>query len=171
MKILFALAAAVAGASVVQAQRTPEIGDMQTVADNSQLIANEYLKAARASTTASGLLSKIESLNHNEEQGLHSAYASPASGCVRDYSTGECVKSQSFLAKRQSPAAAIIRPFMSRELGQNLVGMNASPDFDRKTQAPLVWLRLNTNKLSLPSSGSFADWANARIAELASSNA
>ena len=169
MKIVLALAAAVAGASVVQAQRTPEIGDMQTVADNSQLIANEYLKAARASTTASGLLSKIESLNHNEEQGLHSATASSVAGCVRDYSTGECVKSQSFLAKRQSPAAAIIRPFVSRELGQNFA--NASVNFERKTQAPLVWLRLNTNKLNLPSSGSFADWANARIAELASASA
>lgn len=137
-------------------QREPEMADLQAVADNAKLIADSYLAAAKASPSAAQMLQRVGSLNANESAGITGG----STGCVRDYSKPGAPCATSFLAARsgQSPIAALLRPFISRTTANNSgadVGM-----FDRKTQAPMVWLKLNSQELHTPAGAkAFADFA------------
>merc|ERR1719183_145365 len=69
--------------------------------------------------------------------------SSASSGCVRDLATGNCM---SFLQQQASPIASAIRPLVQRALAS---GPNAG-DYERKTQAPLVWMKFH--HVNMPSS-------------------
>merc|ERR550537_638551 len=85
--------------ALVSAQREPTLDDVEDVAKNALAAANAYLAAAKANkiTASTG-----------------------TSGCVRDYTTGECIGSfleqpRSFLQQRK--ASPLIRPLINRMMG------------------------------------------------------
>jgi CPW-WPC domain-containing protein len=121
-------------AGVANAQFAPNMGTLDAVADNNVEEAQAFANAAGKLPSASSQTAAIDSMNANEQAAL----TGNSSGCVVDYSTGECVKS-GFLAKKRGTFDALVRPLIQRTL-------DTTPDVgdnERKTQAPLVWIKLH----------------------------
>ncbi len=135
-------------ATAVNAQKKPSFDAVDVIADNYVAEANAFLNAAKSGMSEAQMLAKIDELNGSEIKDFEAAHA-PETGCVRDYITGECAGS-SFLAKRsrQSPTAAVLRTFMSRDMDLNTAPGTEPGLYERKTQAPLVWLKLTKSSLA-----------------------
>ena len=129
--------------AAVSAQRTPDFDtDMDQIGRLAESASKDFLAASRSELSADGMLRKIEELNQSEKQLLGASQNQV--GCVRDYTTGNCV---SFLQEndKASPLASIIRPFISRE-----AATEGDPQYVRKTQAPMIWFKLHKPVLHQP---------------------
>ena len=106
--------------NVAVAQREPTLADLESVSSAAVQAAQAYLAAARST-------------------GVSASEMTTTQGCLRDTVSGECVgflqKSNSFLQKR-----GVLRPLIARVMGDE---ETASGEYERKTQAPLVFLHLH----------------------------
>ena len=112
---------------VVTAQKEPNLLDIANVMANLKSASQDYVAASEASgLSANAIVRSIEAAN-----------GSAKSGCVRDTTTGECLTS--FL--RSQKFAAVLRPLIARVMGAT----GPTGTYERKTQAPLVFLHLHHN--------------------------
>lgn len=141
-----------AGFACVNAQFNANLGTIDAIADNNVEEAQAYADAAAQLPGAGAQAQAIAGMNSKEQAGL----TGNASGCVMDYSTGECLKS-AFL---QGAYDAAIRPIIQRTL-------DATPDpgqNERRTQAPLVWMKFH--KMHSAGTGeTFSDFAKSFLQE------
>jgi len=136
-----------AGFACANAQFTPNLKTVDAIADNNVEEAQAYADAAAALPGSTAQMQAIAGLNNKEQAAL----TGNASGCVMDYSTGECMKS-SFL---QGAFDAAIRPIIQRTL-------DSTPDpgsFERRTQAPMIWMKFHKAHTPSGTGETFADFA------------
>ena len=143
-------------AGVCHAQFKPTLQTIEDIAEANIAEAKDFLAASRNAPSISSMERAIASASTAEQSALG----------VHQGNAGTVSRDSAFLARRQSPVSGIVRPIVQRSAGPG-VEFGSVGEFERKTQAPLVWLRLHATKMGAPTRlGSYEEFARQGATQL-----
>jgi hypothetical protein len=143
-------------AGFCHAQFKPTLQTIEDIADANIAEAKDFLAASRNAPSISSMERAIAGASTAEQSALG----------VNQGNAGGLSSATAFLARRQFPSDGVVRPLVQRSAGPG-VEFGSVGEFERKTQAPLVWLRLHATKMGAPTRlGSYEEFARQGVAQL-----